>query len=116
MLATKWSCTIKKENSTDFIKAIGLDIRKEGTLCTVHNQEETTEALKQRLNEIDEDRICTQEELHNICEEWRSEVNGLQEEINIEFEIVFKEEDNRLQVTKNNICKVLEIKDERINI
>ena len=66
VLVTKWLCAVKKESNADFTKAIGLDFRKEKVLCTVHNQEETAAALKQRLCEIDENRRCAKEELHNI--------------------------------------------------
>ena len=60
-------------------------------------------ALRERLDSHDSNRKEVQEKLHNTCEEWRKQIDELEDKINSELEGKYKEEDNRLQTILNEL-------------
>ena len=68
-----------------------------------HTAKMVTDALIERLDSHDKNRKEVQEQLHNMCEMWRKEIDDLEDRINSELETKFKEEDSRLQTALNDL-------------
>ena len=60
-------------------------------------------AIEECIKVHDDNRVEVQERLHSICDEWRKEIDGLENKINGELEAKYTEEDNRLQEALNDL-------------
>ena len=68
--------------------------------------ERVVSALIERLGCHDENRREVQEKLHSVCEKWRKEIDDLEDKINSELEVRFKEEDSRIQAVLHDLRTV----------
>ena len=59
--------------------------------------ERVVNGLKERLNDLDDNRRRAQESLHEICDKLRREVDEMEARIGLELEAAYRKEDARLQ-------------------
>ena len=59
--------------------------------------------MRERLDSHDNNRKEVQDKLRSMCDEWRKEIDGLEDRINSELETKFTEEDSRLQATLSSL-------------
>ena len=93
------------DNTTNASTEEGSGVTTSGSSADVWSDEveRVTSALRGRLDSHDESRRVAQEKLHTLCEEWRRQADELEDSVNSELEIKFKEEDSRLQAALNNL-------------
>lgn len=70
-------------------------------------------ALEWRINAHDDNRMKVQERLHSMCDEWRKQIDALEDGINGDLEMKFKEEDNLLQETLNDLRTAVAMAEEK---
>ena len=72
-------------------------------IIEVKEVQRVSKALRERLDTHDNNRKEVQERFHNICNEWRRQIDMLEDCISSELETKFKEEDNHLQSTLSEL-------------
>ena len=59
--------------------------------------------LEERIGTHDDNRVEVQEKLHKMCDEWRKQIDLLEDSINEDLEAKFREEENCLQEALSNL-------------
>ena len=59
--------------------------------------------LEERIGTHDDNRVEVQEKLHKMCDEWRKQIDLLEDSINEDLEAKFREEENCLQEALNDL-------------
>lgn len=63
-------------------------------------------ALCKRLEDHNDNRIAVQEELHSICTQLKKDIDDMENKINAKFQVVFENEDHRLQGLLGDIYRM----------